>query len=87
MESQPDPLVGHVIARESVVEESACGIQEFRISPTHDDPSKRAGLRPKKRRAVRLDDDTSNGIEPQIKGVTSEPMDRNSDLHMLQEGS
>ena len=62
MESKPNPLIGHVIARESVVEESACDIQEFGVPTTQDDPSKRARLPAKKRRAVGLDDDAPNRI-------------------------
>ena len=87
IESKPNPLIGHVIARESLVQESACDIQEFRVPTTHNDPSKRARLPAKKRRAVGLDDDASNGIGGEGKSVAPEPVDRNCNLDMLQEGS
>ena len=53
---------------------------------TQNDPSKGARLPAKKRRSVGLDDDASNGIGGQGKSVAPEPVDRDRNLHMLQEG-
>ena len=75
MESKANPLIGHVITRESVMEESACDFQELRVPTTHNDPPKRARLPAKKRRAVGLDDDASNGISGEGKPVAPEPVD------------
>ena len=57
------------------------------MSTTHNDPSKGSGLTATKRRTVGLDDDAPNGIGGERKSVAPEPVDRDCNLHMLQEGS
>ena len=48
-------LLGDVVPSETIAEESACDIQEVRIQPTENDPSKRPGLFPAERGAIGLD--------------------------------
>ena len=63
IKSETNPLVRHVVARESVLEESACLLQEVDVSPAHNDSSKRPRLSPAQRGPVWLYDDTANKID------------------------
>jgi hypothetical protein len=87
IESEPNPFVGDAVTLEPVVQQSAGGFQQAAVSPTDDDPPEGAGLLPAKRRAVRLYHEAAFRVCRQLEAVTSEPVHRNGDLNMLQEGS
>jgi hypothetical protein len=85
MEAESDPLVGEVVAGDAIPEQTTGPVQQLVVSPAHDDSPERTGLRPPKRRPVKIDHRSSSRVDPEGKRVTPEPVHGDRDGDMAQE--